>query len=143
MWRYSLDVFYHKNDKETHKKEICLTWGLCHTRFSGDEVWYITRIITAWNSSPHITSVQMLQFKNFLVHEFCCILQIWVQNKFFSQLKVQINTDLVKHHRQAISNCYFALSIKNIKQYEDFRVIKLTRSKCGFLTSKFRVTVFY
>lgn len=66
-----------------------------------------------------------------------------MQNKFFSQLKLQINTDLVKHHRQAISNCYFALSIKNIKQYEDFRVIKLTRSKCGFLTSKFRVTVFY
>lgn len=35
----------------------------------------------------------------------------------FSQLKVQINTDLVKHHRQAISNCYFALSIKYIKQF--------------------------
>ena len=55
MWRYFLDIFYHKNDKEAHKMKICLTWGLCHTWFSGDAA----RILTGLSSygMPNLTLV--------------------------------------------------------------------------------------
>lgn len=79
-----------------------MTWELCHTRFSWDEVWNITRIITAWNSSPHTTSVQTVAVQKL----FGTQIQLYIADSSAEQILFTIrsteNTDLVKHRGQAI-----------------------------------------